>query len=403
MKVKLYLDSRSTNEEVPVRLRVTVNKTSALISTGVKVKTSQWNAVTEKVVRHERHATYNTFLYNFKAKVENNFFNYSLHHDLTRLSRDELRKVAELTDGSENEEIDKSLFASHYRAFMKTKAERTQEIYQATMNRMVEYDKQLERRTFEEIDKKWLQSFDAYLKERSPSPNARAIHFRNIRAVFNDALDDEVTSAYPFRKFKIRYEATRKRSLTVEQLRAFFNAPTKDVEEKYLDFFKLTFFLIGINIIDLCHLKEVTNGRIEYRRAKTHRLYSIKVEPEVQPIIDKYRGKKWLLAPLDTFGDYRRFALHLNKQLQRIGGTEYVGRGNRKVFKPMFPDITTYWARHTWATIAASLDIPKATIAHALGHSSAFSSVTDIYIDFDMRKVDEANRKVIDWVLYGRK
>ena len=65
----------------------------------------------------------------------------------------------------------------------------------------------------------------------------------------------------------------------------------------------------------------------------------------------------------------------------------------------MFPHITTYWARHTWATIAASLDIPKETIAAGLGHGG--NTVTDIYIDFDRRKVDEANRRVIDWVYYG--
>lgn len=65
-----------------------------------------------------------------------------------------------------------------------------------------------------------------------------------------------------------------------------------------------------------------------------------------------------------------------------------------------WPGLSAYWARHTWATIAASLDIPKETIAHALGHSQ--HSVTDIYIDFDRTKVDRANRKVLDWVLYSK-
>ena len=55
-------------------------------------------------------------------------------------------------------------------------------------------------------------------------------------------------------------------------------------------------------------------------------------------------------------------------------------------------------ARHTWATIASELDIPKDTISAALGHGG--NSVTDIYINFDQRKVDEANRKVLDYVLY---
>ena len=60
-----------------------------------------------------------------------------------------------------------------------------------------------------------------------------------------------------------------------------------------------------------------------------------------------------------------------------------------------------YWARHSWATIAAELDIPKETIAAALGHSS--STVTDIYINFDRTKIDRANRQVLDYVLYNKK
>ena len=68
---------------------------------------------------------------------------------------------------------------------------------------------------------------------------------------------------------------------------------------------------------------------------------------------------------------------------------------------PKFPGISSYWSRHTWATIAASLDIPKETIAAALGHGG--NTVTDIYIAFDQRKVDEANRKVIDHVFSGKK
>ena len=60
-----------------------------------------------------------------------------------------------------------------------------------------------------------------------------------------------------------------------------------------------------------------------------------------------------------------------------------------------------YWARHSWATIAAELDIPKETIAAALGHSS--NTVTDIYINFDRAKIDRANRQVLDYVLYNKK
>ena len=68
----------------------------------------------------------------------------------------------------------------------------------------------------------------------------------------------------------------------------------------------------------------------------------------------------------------------------------------------MFPGLSSYWARHTWATIAASLDIPKETISAALGHEIG-SPITSIYIRLDQKKVDEANRMVIDYVNGYRK
>lgn len=220
----------------------------------------------------------------------------------------------------------------------------------------------------------------------SPSVNARNIHLRNIRAAFNAAIDDGVTAAYPFRRFKIHPVATRKRNLKPAALRALFSADVPDWQQKYVDVFKLSFLLIGINIVDLLSLPPDADasGRIEYNRRKTHKFYSVKVEKEAKDIIDKYRGKKNLLNVADNCSNYRSFALRLNKNLAEISA-----------------GVTTYWARHSWATIAASIDIPDDTIAAALGHSGA-NSTTAIYIQRDRRKVDAANRKVIDYVLGGK-
>ena len=110
------------------------------------------------------------------------------------------------------------------------------------------------------------------MSKTAPSANSRSIHMRNLRAVFNYAIDNEITDNYPFRRFKIKSEVTRNRDLSVETLREIMKM--EDLEEwevKYRDFFMLTFMLIGINVIDLCNLKEIRNGRIEYIRAKTHK------------------------------------------------------------------------------------------------------------------------------------
>lgn len=293
-------------------------------------------------------------------------------------------------------------FVKHYEQFMESKTNRgTYSVYKHTLDRIRAFDKNVDNKMFEDIDLKWLTDFEAFCA-KTACKNARNIHLRNIRAVFNNAIDYGITTAYPFRRFKIRPEATRKRSMAVEELRRLFDYPVEDYAEIYRDMFRLIFMLVGINSVDLHGLKSITrDGRIEYKRAKTGRLYSIKVEPEAREIINKYRGKNGLLCIADRWIDSRNFRHQCNKALQKIGQVERKGRGGKKTITAEFEGVTTYWARHTWATIAASLDIPKDTIAAALGHGG--DTVTDIYIDFDQKKVDAANRRVLDWVLYGKR
>lgn len=293
----------------------------------------------------------------------------------------------------------KGCFVDIFKEFADSHNESTKELYYYSLRRIEQFDKYIATRSIDEIGIPWLTRFESWLAQTN-SKNARNILLRNIRAVFNYALDCEYTTNYPFRRFKIRPEATRKRAMTVEQLRSLAVYPVEDYQEFYRDMFVLMFCLIGINVVDLYSLGGIVDGRVEYRRAKTHRLYSIKVEPEAQAIIDKYHGTKNLLCIADRWTTHSQFGKQMNKALKRMGEMQRVGRGGKKVFEPIVPGLTTYWARHTWATIAASLDIPKETIAHALGHGN--DTVTDIYIDFDKKKVDEANRKVLDFV-FGKK
>lgn len=264
--------------------------------------------------------------------------------------------------------------------------------------------KEFEKLEFEDINLKWLNDFDEWLVEQGAAQNSRNIHFKNIRTVINRAIDEELTDKYPFRRFKIRPEATAKRAMSVEDIRKLFDYPVEDYQMFYQDMFKLIFMLIGINTTDLYNLTGIVNGRIEYRRAKTHRLYSIKVEPEALEIIERWRGEKNLLCIADRWKDPKDFNKNMNIALKKIGVHERIsGRGGKWKITPAFPGIQTYWARHSWATIALNdCEVSKDIISQALGHSMG-SDITEIYIKRDEKKVDEANRKVLDWVLYNKK
>lgn len=398
-RAKLYLDTRAAKDGKPAPLKVAINNKSktALISLDIHLLPSQWDAKSCKVVNHPNRLFLNNFLTRRLLDIETIVLRLAESGELGSMSALDIKQhILRQLSPEKQEDGKERLFARRFLRFAESKKESTRLVYMNTYRRMSQFCDDLERLTFEDITKEWLVSYDTYLSETSPSRNARNVHFRNIRAVFNEALDDGITKAYPFRRFKIRPVATVKRSFSVEQLRTLFNAPTDEHTEKALDLFKLIFFLIGINIIDLCKLRAMNNGRVEFYRSKTNRLYSIKVEPEALAIIDKYRGTGHLLDILDKHKSHRSFTTMLNGHLKDIGVV-----ASDPASKPLFPQLTTYWARHSWATIAAELEIPKETIAAALGHGG--NTVTDIYIDFDRKKVDEANRRVLDWVLYGKR
>ena len=328
--------------------------------------------------------------------------------ELTRLSATQIKN--RLLALLEPKEYEPNAFIQRMEAYASTReAQSTKEKYEQTIKKILEYDGRARSLTFEDVSKEWLEGFDRFLFKYSPARNGRNIHFRNIRAVFNDAIDNEITTAYPFRKFKIRPEATPKRSLTLQQLRELFSYPVEPYQKRYLDMFKLSFFLIGINVTDLCNLCEISpDGHLYYRRAKTKKRYCIKVEPEALEIINRYRGKNQLLNLMDDIRSPRTFTLKFDRALKEIGPVTYEPNPEwkpksqkhrlHKVHHSAFPGLSSYWARHTWATIASEIDIPNETISAALGHSIT-NKTTAIYIDFNMAKVDAANRKVIDYVL----
>ncbi len=294
-------------------------------------------------------------------------------------------------------------FTDYFKSFIEKKAGRTREIYQNTLDKIVRMHG--DDVPFDAVNYAWLENFDRSMRESDIrngrgevlrtglATNARAIHMRNIRAVFNKAIDEEVIGLelYPFRRFKIEKERTRKRAVSLTQLRALFDYPCETAAEEWaVDVARLIFYLIGINTVDLFNLEEYDGEYIHYRRAKTGTLYSIKVEPEAAALLEKYRGRDHLLNFRERFKHMESFKAKINKTLKGIASKD-----------PRIPVMTSYTFRHTWATLAAELDIPKETIAAGLGHAQN-ATVTDVYIDFNRKKVDAANRRVLDYVAGGK-
>lgn len=395
--ITIYHDTRRVKKDgtCPIYIRVNFDRKGQLVHTNMFASPEEFSSG-----RFTRLASNSTAKNAKLAKIVSQCEEEILA--LERIGRLQAMTVHELTEKIttivQGREETRKLFTDYMEEYIERGMRpNTAATYEQTRAKIEQFDRKA---TFDTITRKWLEQFDRYMELGGMKTNSRSIHMRNIRTVFNYAIDEEYTSLYPFRKFKIEKEETPKRSLTIEQLRELKDFDCEEYQIHYRDIFMLMFYLMGINAIDLFEAKhsQVRNGRLEYRRAKTGKLYSIKIQPEAQEILDRYKGKTYLLRFMEEMEgtNYHQFLYAVNRGLRKIG--PFTTNGQKKLRQPIAPDISTYWSRHTWATIAAELDIPKETISEALGHEIG-SRITSIYIKFNQKKVDEANRRVIDYLL----
>lgn len=251
------------------------------------------------------------------------------------------------------------------------------------------------------IDETWLDNFSTYLKSKGARPNGIGLHLRNIRTVFNYARKKRLTKEYPFLDYTIKVERQVIRNMSSEQIKAFKDYPCEPWQVEYRDIFMLSFYLGGINIGDLLTCKGLENGRVIYQRKKTSRPISIPVHPAAQAIIDKYKGKDFLINPCDRYKDYHGYMHRMNDGLKKIGVCKIVpdkvGKLRKKQIEPFYEGLSTYVARYTFASVAAECGVQRDIIAACLGHS--WADVTSHYIAYQQQLIDDAVKKVCDYVV----
>ena len=399
--MKYYLDKRNVAKDGRCSLRIRLGKDGKYLNvlTGVKIAPEEWDASRGRTKNDQRlNVRLKDILDNaedliLRLKASGRYQDMTIHDIAEELSAKVL-----IRDMPKS----KNTLAAQMEAYRDRQQKAgTREVYDRTIRTLERYDPEFRSRKLGEIDHRYIASFEAWCSSQGMKVNSISILLRNIRTVFNEARNEGLTTNYPFQRYRIRQEPTRKRSLSVEDLRRLAELDIPEDQQRYRDYFFLMIYLIGINTTDLFHAKpeDLKDGRLWYVRDKTGKPYSVKVEPEAMEIIDRYRGQDWLLEPLDHHEEFLSWRSQLNKRLKALGQT--TGKRGKVVEKGPFPELSTYWARHTWATIAYEIGIPVDIIGQALGHSDRSHAVTFIYIKPDSSKVDEANRKVIDHIKKG--
>jgi len=275
--------------------------------------------------------------------------------------------------------------------------------YEVVYRHLVEYNK-TDRLQFRQVTPDWLQGFEQWLRTtRQIRTNTIRNYMCRLREAFNRAIDvDRQCDAglYPFRRYKIKQEKTHPRPATPADLRRLRAAwpYLSPAMQRALDVFFLMFFTAGTNLKDLLYLKhtDIKQGRLVYERFKTDRSYSMPLYDAALEIIERYPGREYLLSWIELRARTRRADREKDRHKDFLSNTNKFLK-LAAVQCGLKPVLTTYVARYSFATIASDLDVPKDVIAHILGHGE--STMTDLYIDFNQRKSDEAIRRVIDKVI----
>lgn len=319
---------------------------------------------------------------------------------------------------SQDKDIDFIAFSNKIIEKMKNDNRDSYRNYQAAINNLKKFIKS-DKFDIKEFTARFLRKYEEHLKSLDTiGSRGLELNMASLRSLFNQARleynDEDMglikIAHYPFNSYKIpKAEASRKKSLNIETIAAIRdyeyvqpNKHTREMESPRAilarDVYMLSFYLVGINSIDLYQLKSISkDGRITYNRSKTrdrrqdNAEISIKVPPEALPIIEKYKdpSKKRLFNFYQRYSTSQGFNLAVNKGLKIVGDSVGVDR------------LDYYSARHSWATIARNdCDVSMDDIALALNHSTIGSSrVTDIYVRKDWSRIDKANRKVLDLLL----
>lgn len=251
---------------------------------------------------------------------------------------------------------------------------------------------------FTSIDYHFLDGFKNFLRGK---PKAQHMYLGEIRHMFNEARMEynneyqKVIPNSPFEYFKIpRYTSdTNDRVISIENFIKVYNFEGTRRIGLARDCFILSFFLIGTNSVDLYECKDFKNGILSYDRAKTrdrrrdHAHIEIEVPDIIIPLMKKYKGNSRVFDFYTRYTNASNFNKHINKGLKIIAK------------KLNIPDFDFYTARHTWASIARNkLGIDKYTIHEALNHTSTLD-ITDVYIQRDYTNINNANKKVVEYIM----
>lgn len=395
----LDLRSKKVNDKYPVKYRIIINRKSVHISTGITIEEKFWIADKEQISPKCRTAgnitRLNNSLLREKARLQDRLMELSDSGQLSKLS---MVAIKDRILDKNPEAMTLDMFNSVIQDLETAKRYGNARVYLTALRSISTFlkdkDLPLIAITFE-----WLKKYEAWYLSKGNSVNGLSVNMRTLRSLYNMAIKNKLISLndYPFRDYVIRKEETRKRAINRDELIRFLQfEPKTERHKRAKDYFLISFYLMGASFVDIAmlKLKDMLKDKIEYKRQKTGKLHSIPVSEPLRNILKKYIINK---KDNDFILNIVR-STEAKKQLVEI--RDELRRYNRSLKEisvecGIESKISSYVARHSYATSAKRIGVPTAVISEALGHST--EKTTQIYLDsFDNTTINHFHDEIIN-------
>ena len=253
---------------------------------------------------------------------------------------------------------------------------------------------------FSDIDIAWLKRYELWMKEQNLSVSTISTRIRHLRAIFNLAIVEHSikNDCYPFRAYKVSRlnRQTAKRAISKKDIQKVIRYQGHTAMERLaIDVFTFSYLNAGINFIDIAKLKHsnIRDNQLFYNREKTKKLICVPLQAKAIEIITKYKDEKspYVFPILSPFHKTEvQIANRLHKVLAKIN--KYLKKIGEKLRLPL--PLTTYVARHSYATVLKRAGVSTAIISESLGHSS--EKITQVYLDsFDNEQINNAMKNLL--------
>ena len=396
IKVK-FRPSTIDGKEGTIYYQVIKDRVVRQQKTDYHIYANEWNGNSSEVILPRYDKSRELYLMGIMEKIQIDIRHFdkiisTLEHYSATYSTDDV--IAEFV--ADNPENYLFSFMEGVIANLKTLGKiRTSETYAATLCSFKRFREDRDV-PLDDLDSDMMMAYEAYLKNNGVSPNSSSFYMRNLRAVYNRAVEKDLTSQrFPFKHVYTGVDKTVKRAVPLKVIKKikemdFTMNPTFDFAR---DMFLMSFYTRGMSFVDMAYLrkKDLQNGVLSYRRRKTGQQLFIKWEKCMQEIVDKYDTSQssYLLPIIKPFSE-------IDERKQYIYAAHNINRCLKIIGKELglSVSLTLYVARHAWASIAKSKNVPLSVISEGMGHDS--EATTRIYLaSLDTMAIDKANSMIL--------